>query len=406
MLQKIQNKLADLPIWQRNLYVLWFGVFMMGIGFSEVLPFMSLYVDTLGKFTASQLSFYSSLTFSISYLATAIASPFWGRLADAKGRKLMLLRAAFGMAIVFALMGIVTNVWQLVALRAIQGLLGGFISNANAMIATQTPKNRAGYAMGLLVTGTTAGQLLGPFIGGTLASLFSYRLAFFITAIIFMLVFLLTWFMVQEDFVPVERDQAPSLKTVISELDDPKLTFGLFTTTLIIQMANFSISPFIALFVRELNTTSLSTTFLAGVVTAMPGIATLFAAQRFGVLGDRFGTDKMILVGFGIGFISLLPIAWVTTIWQLIFLRFIMGISNSTMMPAVQTLLTRTTPRQITSRIFSYNQSFQSMGAVFGPLLGSVVATQFGYRGVFVASAILVALNAIWFLNLSKSLRQ
>ncbi|KRN76366.1 MFS transporter [Weissella minor] len=406
MLQKIQNKLADLPIWQRNLYVLWFGVFMMGIGFSEVLPFMSLYVDTLGKFTASQLSFYSSLTFSISYLATAIASPFWGRLADAKGRKLMLLRAAFGMAIVFALMGIVTNVWQLVALRAIQGLLGGFISNANAMIATQTPKNRAGYAMGLLVTGTTAGQLLGPFIGGTLASLFSYRLAFFITAIIFMLVFLLTWFMVQEDFVPVERDQAPSLKTVISELDDPKLTFGLFTTTLIIQMANFSISPFIALFVRELNTTSLSTTFLAGVVTAMPGIATLFAAQKFGVLGDRFGTDKMILVGFGIGFISLLPIAWVTTIWQLIFLRFIMGISNSTMMPAVQTLLTRTTPRQITSRIFSYNQSFQSMGAVFGPLLGSVVATQFGYRGVFVASAILVALNAIWFLNLSKSLRQ
>lgn len=406
MLQKIQNKLADLPIWQRNLYVLWFGVFMMGIGFSEVLPFMSLYVDTLGKFTASQLSFYSSLTFSISYLATAIASPFWGRLADAKGRKLMLLRAAFGMAIVFALMGIVTNVWQLVALRAIQGLLGGFISNANAMIATQTPKNRAGYAMGLFVTGTTAGQLLGPFIGGTLASLFSYRLAFFITAIIFMLVFLLTWFMVQEDFVPVERDQAPSLKTVISELDDPKLTFGLFTTTLIIQMANFSISPFIALFVRELNTTSLSTTFLAGVVTAMPGIATLFAAQKFGVLGDRFGTDKMILVGFGIGFISLLPIAWVTTIWQLIFLRFIMGISNSTMMPAVQTLLTRTTPRQITSRIFSYNQSFQSMGAVFGPLLGSVVATQFGYRGVFVASAILVALNAIWFLNLSKSLRQ
>lgn len=406
MLQKIQNKLADLPIWQRNLYVLWFGVFMMGIGFSEVLPFMSLYVDTLGKFTASQLSFYSSLTFSISYLATAIASPFWGRLADAKGRKLMLLRAAFGMAIVFALMGIVTNVWQLVALRAIQGLLGGFISNANAMIATQTPKNRAGYAMGLLVTGTTAGQLLGPFIGGTLASLFSYRLAFFITAIIFMLVFLLTWFMVQEDFVPVERNQAPSLKTVISELDDPKLTFGLFTTTLIIQMANFSISPFIALFVRELNTTSLSTTFLAGVVTAMPGIATLFAAQKFGVLGDRFGTDKMILVGFGIGFISLLPIAWVTTIWQLIFLRFIMGISNSTMMPAVQTLLTRTTPRQITSRIFSYNQSFQSMGAVFGPLLGSVVATQFGYRGVFVASAILVALNAIWFLNLSKSLRQ
>ncbi|MBM7618077.1 DHA1 family multidrug resistance protein-like MFS transporter [Weissella uvarum] len=406
MIQKIKAQLNTFPTWQRNLYVLWFGVFMMGIGFSEVLPFMSLYVDTLGHFTAKELSLYSSLTFSISYLTTAIFSPFWGKLADAKGRKLMLLRASFGMAIVFALMGAVTNVWQLILLRGIQGVLGGFVSNANAMIATQTPKERSGYAMGVFVTGTTSGQLLGPFLGGTLASFFSYRVSFFITAIIFGLVFLLTLVFVKEEFVPVERAEAPSFRTVVKSLPNAHLTFGLFTTTMIIQMANFSISPFIALFVRQLNTTSISTTFLAGVVTAMPGIATLLAAQKFGVLGDRFGTDKMIILGFIIGFTALLPMAFVTTIWQLIILRFIMGISNSTMMPAVQTLLTKTTPTDITSRIFSYNQSFQSMGSVLGPLLGSVVATNFGYRGVFIASAILVAINAMWFISNTKSLRE
>ncbi|SUP61460.1 Putative niacin/nicotinamide transporter NaiP [Weissella viridescens] len=114
----------------------------------------------------------------------------------------------------------------------------------------------------------------------------------------------------------------------------------------------------------------------------MPGIATLLVAKRFGILGDRIGTYKMIMIGFLIAFMSLVPTAFVTTIWQLVLLRFLMGISNSTMMPAVQTLLTKTTPSAITSRVFSYNQSFQSMGSVCGPLLGSLVATQFGYRGV------------------------
>ncbi|WP_419154038.1 MFS transporter [Weissella viridescens] len=404
-MQVIKTKLAQFPIWQRNLYVLWFGVFMMGIGFSEVLPFMSLYVDTLGHFTAKQLSFYSSLTFSISYLTTALSSPFWGKLADTKGRKIMLLRASLGMAIVYALMGLATNVWILIILRGIQGLLGGFVSNANAMVATQTPKARSGYAMGVLVTGMTSGQLLGPFIGGTLASFVSYRVAFFITAAIFTLVFMLVLTLVKESFTPVSKEDTLSFKQVLQLLPNTKLTFGLFTTTMIIQMANFSISPFIALFVRQINATGLPTTFLAGLVTAMPGIATLLVAKRFGILGDRIGTYKMIMIGFLIAFMSLVPTAFVTTIWQLVLLRFLMGISNSTMMPAVQTLLTKTTPSAITSRVFSYNQSFQSMGSVCGPLLGSLVATQFGYRGVFIASAVLVALNAGWFSQISKSLR-
>ena len=106
----IQRRLSGLPTWQRNLYVLWFGVFMTGIGFSEVMPFLSLYVDTLGHFTKNQLTFYSGAAFAITFLMTAIVSPFWGKLADSKGRKLMLLRASLGMAIVFLLMGVAQNI--------------------------------------------------------------------------------------------------------------------------------------------------------------------------------------------------------------------------------------------------------------------------------------------------------
>ncbi|KRK81084.1 drug H(+) antiporter [Loigolactobacillus coryniformis subsp. torquens DSM 20004 = KCTC 3535] len=109
-----------------------------------------------------QLNFWSGLTYSATYLVTAIVSPWWGRLADRKGRKLMLLRASAGMAIIIGSMAFVTNVYQLVALRALQGVVSGFISNANALIATSAPRNKSGQALGTLSTGGVTGQMIGP----------------------------------------------------------------------------------------------------------------------------------------------------------------------------------------------------------------------------------------------------
>jgi len=384
-------------LWQKNLVILWFGVFMIGIGFSEVMPFLALYIDDLGNFTTNQLNFYSSVTFAVAFLTTAITAPFWGRLADAKGRKLMLLRASLGMAIIYALMGTVTDVWQLIALRAIQGVFGGFISNATALVATQTPKEHAGYAMGFIVTGTTAGQLVGPFIGGTLASLAGFRMTFFVTGVIFFFVFLLVLFGIKENFVPVLRGEAPSLKQVIQQLPHARLTLGLFITTMMIQMINFSITPIVSLFIRDLNNTPISVTFLAGVVAAMPGIATLLVAPRFGALGDRIGTDRMVMFGFLAAILILIPTAFVTAVWQLGLLRFLSGIADSTLLPAVQSLLTKTTPQAITSRIFAYNQSFQAIGSVLGPLFGTVVALYFGYPGIFIAAAIMMFITSFIF---------
>lgn len=185
----------------------------------------------------------------------------------------------------------------------------------------------------------------------------------------------------------------------------PKLTIVLFTTTLIIQMVNQSISPIVALFVRELNHGAPSTTFLAGLVAAMPGIATMIAAPRFGRIGDRIGTNRMIMIGFALAFIFMLPTGFVTAVWQLVILRFMIGISDATMLPAVQTMLSKSTPREITSRIFAYNQSFQSLGAVAGPMLGTLVATYFDYNGIFMVSAALIVVNAIIFGTNTRFLR-
>lgn len=392
--------------WRENLAILWFGTFMTGIGFSEVMPFLSLYVDTLGHFTHAQLSLYSGLAFSATYLVSAVVSPLWGQLADRTGRKAMLLRASLGMAFVFASMGLVTNVWQLIIARLIQGVFSGYISNANALIATQVPKQKSGQALGTLTTGIVSGTLLGPLLGGTLASVFTYRVTFFITGAILLLVFILTLFFIHEDFTPVKKAEMLDTKGVIADLKAPKLVFGMFITTMIIQASNNSISPILSLYVRQIMHNSAQATFFSGVVASIPGISTLIAAPRLGKLGDRIGAEKVLMAGFCLAVIIYIPMAFVTNVWQLIALRFIMGIGNAAMLPSVQSLLAKNTPPEVTGRIFSWNQSFQSMGNVIGPLIGSMVSTQFGYSGVFISTSLLVILNLVLVTGETRELRK
>lgn len=379
--------------WEQNLFVLWFGTFMAGIGFSLVMPFMSLYIDTLGNYSTSQLNFWSGLTFSSTFLVTTLISPWWGKLADQKGRKLMLLRSSLGMAIVIALMGCVTSVYQLVALRLLQGVFSGYISNATALVATGTPKEKSGQVLGTLATGSVTGTLLGPLLGGISASAFGYRPTFFITGIILFFVFLLSLFFVHENFVPVEKKDMVSAKQIFKDLKYPHVVIGMFVTTMIIQASNNSISPIISLYIRQLLNGHGNVTLISGIIASIPGIATLIAAPRFGRLGDKIGSERILAIGLGFAILVYIPMAFVTNVWQLAALRFLIGISDACLLPAVQALITKYSPHQAAGRIFSYNQSFQATGNVVGPMIGSSVSSMFGYRGVFLSTSLLVFVN-------------
>lgn len=381
--------------WEKNLVVLWFGTFMAGIGFSLVMPFMSLYIDTLGNYSTSQLNFWSGLTFSSTFLVTTLISPWWGRLADQKGRKLMLLRASLGMAVVISLMGLVTSVYQLVALRLLQGIFSGYISNATALVATGTPREKSGQVLGTLATGSVTGTLLGPLLGGLSASAFGYRPTFFITGTILFLVFLLSLFFVHEQFVPVEKGELVSAKQIFRDLKYPHVVIGMFITTMIIQASNNSISPIISLYIRQLLHGHGNVTLISGIIASIPGIATLIAAPRFGRLGDKIGSERILAIGLGFALIVYIPMAFVTNVWQLAGLRFLIGISDACLLPAVQALITKYSPPQAAGRIFSYNQSFQATGNVVGPLIGSSVSSIFGYRGVFLSTSLLVLANFV-----------
>lgn len=399
--------MKEKPIWKKNLFVLSIAVFIAGIAFSEIMPFLSLYINTLGNFSHQQLNFWSGIVYSGTFIVSAVVSPWWGKLADKKGRKPMILRAGIGMSVVIACMGLVQNVWQLLLLRMLQGVFAGFISNSNALVATETPKTNSGQALGTIASATTAGTLLGPLVGGALTSIFSYRITFMITGGLLLLCSILVLFFVHEDdFKPVTAKKLDKASGVIKSLRSPHLIFGLLLTTLIIQAANNSINPIVSLYIRQLLNGQGNVVFISGVIAALPGIATFLVASRFGALGDKIGTHKIIVAGFIAASIFFFLTAFVRNTVELGILRFLVGFSDACLFPQVQTMLTKNSPAAVTGRIFSWNQSAMYIGNIVGPLLGSFVSGMFNYSMVFIVTTVIVLINLLLFrINVIRNLQ-
>ncbi len=382
--------------WKVNLISVWFGCFFTGLAISQILPFLPLYVSQLGVTSHEALSMWSGLTFSVTFLVSAIVSPMWGSLADRKGRKLMLLRASLGMAIAILLQAFATNVWQLFFLRAVMGLTSGYIPNAMALVASQVPRERSGWALSTLSTAQISGVIGGPLLGGFLADHVGLRAVFIITAVLLVVSFLVTLFLIKEGGrLVISKSERLSGKAVFASLPYPGLMISLFVTTMVIQLCNGSVGPILALFIKSMEPESTNIAFLSGMIAAVPGVSALISAPRLGKLGDRIGTARILMATLIFAVVLFFAMSFVTSPLQLGVLRFLLGFADGAMLPAVQTLLVKYSSDQVTGRIFGYNQSFMYLGNVAGPLIGASVSAMAGFRWVFAATAIVVLINII-----------
>lgn len=378
--------------WKKNLYITWIGCFFTGVSFSLVMPFIPIYINDLGV-TPGQSDLFAGLSISVTALAAAIFSPIWGSLADRRGRKMMMIRAAAGMTFSMGMLAFVSNVYQLLALRFLTGVLSGYIPNATAMIASQVPREKNGWALGMLSTGSVAGNLIGPFIGGWLADTFGIRNVFKITGIILLICTVLTVIYVKEDFKPVLKENILSMKSIIRRMDHSSVLLGLFVTTLILQIGVTSISPILTKFIQQLGGRQGNLLMVSGFIVSVSGFSAFFASPFLGKLGDRYGNQNILLIGLIFFMLCILPMSLVKTPFQLGVLRFLMGFSTGALMPSINAMISRITPKEGVSRVFGFNQMSQNFGQVLGPLLGSTIAAHAGYRWVFVGTAGFILVN-------------
>ncbi|MBO9165879.1 MFS transporter [Lactiplantibacillus pentosus] len=372
----------------RNFRILWFGSLITDLGNAMTLPFIVLYIQTLGHYSTTQLNLLGAAAFAVTYACKALVAPLWGRLADQKGRKLMCLRASGMMTLTILGVGLAPNVTILLILRAAQGAFSGYINNANALISLTAPAERRGQWLSKLVTGSISGTLMGPLLGSVLANTVGYRGAFIVTSGLMAMVFVMTLWGVQEDVTPVRRQALAPLRPILKQIGGVFI-MALLTSLLVVQATTNAVTPILSLFVMQLAPQASSHTIvlLTGLVAAAPGVATILMAGRIGRLIDRLGAGRCLLIFLGLAISDLILTSLVQQVGQLIILRLILGIADAALLPALQVMTVERVPQVAFGRVFSLNQSAQACGNVVGPGLAVLVANQWGYQPIFLVTA-------------------
>lgn len=376
--------------WKRNLYVIWVAELVAIAGFAVIFPFLPYYVQELGITDLHAVELWSGIVFASQAITMAIFSPIWGSVADRYGRKLMVQRAMFGGAVVIALMGFVQNVQQLAILRLIQGMLTGTVPAATTLVASSAPRDRSGYAMGLLQMAVWTGASVGPLVGGLLADAFGYRVAFLVTGSMLFIAGLTVWRFVEEDFTPPARDKSDpdsgfwyGIRLVIQH----RRILSLFSIRFIVRTATRLIEPILPLFIQSLAPTTTRIASLTGLISGARAATGAVGAVTLGRASDRFGYRRVLLISATGVALLFLPQFFVTTPWQLLILQGAVGFVMSGVLASISALLANLAPEGHQGAVYGVDASVVAMANAVGPMLGATIAAMLGLRAPFLLAA-------------------
>ncbi|MGM8211496.1 MFS transporter [Virgibacillus sp. W0430] len=376
---------------------MWVANFFVAGSMTMVLPFISLYIETFGDFSNAYVQQWSGWIFGITFVTAFLFSPIWGRIGDKYGRKNILIMSATGLAVSVFLMGFATSVWQLFLLRLFMGIFTGFIPMSQALISTQTPKKIAGRVLGTLQTGSVTGMLMGPLLGGAFADVIGYGATFkWVSITIFLSAFIVLFGIkeMQMTVTNTSEQQLYSSKEVLLHIIQRPVLFVVMLMSALVQIAHFSIQPILSLYVAEINGPE-SIAFFSGLAFSVAGIGNLIMARRWGILGDRIGYIKIIIILLFVAGIVYIPAAFVNNIWQLIVLRMILGTAIGGIVPVRIAYIRQEAPLSMQGEVLGYNTSLRFFGNIIGPALGGMLAGFYGFAAVFYATSALLLVGGV-----------
>ncbi len=376
--------------WKRNLYVVWVAEFIAIAGFYVTFPFMPYYVQQLGVKDLKQVELWSGAIAAAQAVTMAIFAPIWGSLADRFGRKMMIERATLGSAVVLATMGFAHNVQQVVLLRALQGALTGTVAAATSLVASTTPREHAGQALGALQMAIWLGGCVGPLIGGVVADTFGYRAVFWVTGGLLFTSGVIFWLFAREG------TRAPSARTRVREegfLAGFKLVFAttgllaLFAVRITVQLGTSVLTPIFPLFIQSLVPSTMQVATITGLISGITAAASAASALLLGRICDRRGFRVVMLACLGLAVVCWLPEAFVSSVWQLMILQAGVGFCLGGLLAAVSTAMANLAPEGRHGVVYGLDDASVSSASAVGPMLGASIAANWNLRVPFALTA-------------------
>ncbi|OAM96254.1 MFS transporter, DHA1 family, multidrug resistance protein [Pelosinus fermentans] len=388
--------------WRRNLWVLSIAVMLSGSSYTMVTPFLPLYLLDIGV-SQSDVNVWSGIIFSISFLVSAIMAPYWGRHADKNGKRRMIMRAGFSLAVVYFLGAFVRNPVDLLLVRILQGFANGFVPASMAIIASSVPKEKMGFSLGVMQTTLLMGGILGPLMGGSLSHFFGMRLSFVIAAGIIFVGTVGVGILVKE---PVNNER-PSEGSMF---DDLKIAFHnrkLVEMLLLLfgaQMISMTLQPLITLYVAELQGNMEGVALTAGIIYSMAGIAGAISAPMWGKLGQKKGFIQILVIAFiGAGIFNMGQF-FIVNIYQFSVLQFFFGLFIVGVYPAINTIAVNSTDKAFQGRIFGLTTTANHLGSMVGPLVGGMISSWLGIGPVFLfTGSVLIMIGLLVFFKIPRA---
>lgn len=374
--------------WKLNLYVLWACVFFCCASYTMCVPFLPVYLLQHLGVTADDVNSWTGLIYSVTFFTAAIMAPYWGAHADRIGQRLMAIRAGFGLALTYALMGMCQTPEQLFGVRLLAGLVSGFVPASLSLVSSTLPAVKMGWGMGLMQTAVASGSILGPMLGGYVSAWFGMRMSFYIAAGALLISTIMVIAFVRD--IGHEKPQSKVVHIwadLKSSLQNKGLLF-VMSMFFLVQVCVMIVQPLITMYVSYLlgGVVNDDVVKTAGIIFSLAGIAGIIAGPYWGSRGQKRGyTKTLFLVFICAGAINMCQF-FVSNIWQYAAVTFVYGLFLAGAVPNINARLVEVTDPSVRGKAFGLVTSAQQFGGVVGPLLG-------GFLGGFLPTRLILVLT-------------
>ncbi|MBX3709716.1 MAG: MFS transporter [Gammaproteobacteria bacterium] len=394
--------------WRTQLNILWVGQTLLIAMLTMSLPYWPLYITHLGNFSAYEIRFWSAAIYIAPFLSSTFSSPLWGRIGDRYGYKPMVIRACAGLFITQTLILFFSNVYLIFIFRILQGVLAGFIVAAQSWALAISPENERGATMGKLQSATAIGNLMGPLLGGVIATYGGYQSIFSSSSVICALVTI--------SFLCLLKKPVQLASTLSQELDTDskgifsylkKQVLSILLVIMIIQLARSMITPVFSLFVTEFLG---GNDIMVGVLYAATGLMIFFTAPSWGRFFDSIinaGHSVYSIIAMLLFLCAGLQVlhAYAHSIVAIFLLRLLWGVCLGALLPVLLRLLVDNVSSNENGLFLGFGNSATKFGNLLGIIMGALIEARFGYENSFLMTALLYAVAAIVVLLNIKSLK-